>query len=88
MDGELHDILASFGADLKTLFIVSQAKLVKGEKLEEAHESAELEGVYVKVAAAEGEKCQRCWIYDTRLGENEKYPGACPKCSEALEAIG
>ncbi len=86
-NGDLHDLLAPYEADLSGMFIVSAASLVKGESLENAYESPDTEGLSILVAAAAGEKCERCWIYDTRLGENPEYPGACPKCTKALEEI-
>lgn len=58
--------------DLKELFIVSQLSLSEGEALK------------IEVQKAEGEKCIRCWHYSLDTGANEAYPGACPKCVEAL----
>ncbi|HKP73505.1 MAG TPA: zinc finger domain-containing protein, partial [Pyrinomonadaceae bacterium] len=39
------------------------------------------------VSRAEGEKCERCWNYSTRVGESERYPTACERCVEALAEI-
>ena len=39
----------------------------------------------VKVAQADGEKCERCWMYSTTVGEDTEHPTICHKCSEALK---
>jgi isoleucyl-tRNA synthetase len=42
-------------------------------------------GAYgVEVKKAEGEKCERCWTYSTKIGQQPQLPGICPKCVEAL----
>lgn len=43
------------------------------------------EGTYtLETTKAEGEKCERCWVYSTEIGKSEQWPGVCPKCIEAL----
>jgi isoleucyl-tRNA synthetase len=44
-------------------------------------------GLAMRVIAAAGTKCQRCWNYSTQVGENPRYPGVCERCSEALAEI-
>ena len=39
----------------------------------------------VEVAIADGEKCERCWMYSTTVGEDKENPTICHKCSEALK---
>jgi len=41
----------------------------------------------LRVIAAAGTKCERCWNYSTHVGENARYPGICERCSEALAEI-
>ena len=36
---------------------------------------------------AQGEKCERCWNYSTRVGESSRYPTVCERCVAALEEI-
>jgi isoleucyl-tRNA synthetase len=43
---------------LRTIFIVSEVKVVKSEKFE------------IEVEKAGGEKCERCWIYSDNIKEN------------------
>ena len=41
----------------------------------------------IKVEHADGGKCERCWNYSTHVGENQRYPTICERCSEALAEI-
>lgn len=54
--------------ELADLFIVSYVQLASGEKRS------------VTVTRASGEKCLRCWKYDTDVDEN----GLCPRCRNVL----
>jgi len=49
-----------------------------------AHPNEE-EGIRVGVVRAEGQKCERCWIYSPTVGKSEKHPTICSKCIEAIE---
>ncbi len=76
--GELFDLLKQYNDELRYLFIVSQVEVVP---------AGDNSGVVVKVTQAEGEKCERCWNYSTRVGESERYPEVCERCVVALEEI-
>ena len=58
---------------LKTVLIVS------GLKIEENNRKQEIK-LGVKVEHADGEKCERCWMYDEHTEE-----GLCPRCKNVLE---
>jgi isoleucyl-tRNA synthetase len=79
--GDHYRLLNRYLDDLRYLFIVSQVELT------ESVESAGVDGVDVRVARAEGQKCERCWNYSTRVGESSRYPTACERCVEALAEI-
>ena len=61
--------------ELRYIFIVSQVEVHEGEPFA------------VKIEKADGEKCERCWNYSTRVGEFENYPTVCERCSKALKEI-
>ena len=46
-----------------------------------------LDRVAVAFAAAEGEKCQRCWNYTNDVGADAEWPGACGRCAQAVRLI-
>jgi isoleucyl-tRNA synthetase len=64
---------------LRYIFIVSQVEVIRSDE--------GVDGFVVKVAPAEGEKCERCWNYSTRVGESSRYPNVCERCMAALEEI-
>ena len=72
-DAGTREFLASFGDDLRFLFIVSGVELTDGAALS------------VKVSHADGDKCERCWNYTTDVGLDERYPGACARCAANLD---
>ncbi|MEW6057788.1 MAG: isoleucine--tRNA ligase [Bdellovibrionota bacterium] len=61
--------------DLARLFIVSKIELTEGKGLE------------VKVERALGEKCARCWVYTTEVGQSPAHPQLCKRCVTAVEGI-
>lgn len=56
---------------LMDVFIVSGLEILEGEP-------------NIKVEVAEGEKCERCWMYSTTVGENKEHPTICHRCIENL----
>jgi isoleucyl-tRNA synthetase len=85
-DPELHARLAPYAAELRSLFIVSAAELVSEAAAPEgAAASAELPGLKVRVAAALGRKCERCWVYAPSVGEIAAHPTICDRCVSALK---
>ncbi len=57
--------------DLPALFIVSQVTLDSRNE--------------IVVERAFGEKCERCWKYSVRVGEDADFPTVCENCSVALK---
>ncbi len=81
--GELRSFLEGYRADLPTVFIVSQVELT--DTLQgDGHVAEGLEGLAIKVAAARGDKCERCWHYSEQLGADAAHPTICPTCVEAV----
>ena len=38
----------------------------------------------VKVAHADGQKCERCWHWETDIGQNTEHPTICARCTKAV----
>lgn len=64
-------VLELLKENLLEFFIVSQVHLKKGK-------------LNIEAKKADGEKCVRCWSYNTNTSSSPKHPGICPKCVEAL----
>jgi len=73
--GNTMRLLQSHESELRYIFIVSQVELREGEELT------------ISVSHADGEKCERCWNYSTKVGESLKFPTICERCAAALEEI-
>ncbi len=73
---------------LDKILIVSQVDLA-GEEAR-GTDAIALEGVsglWVKVQAAEGEKCERCWIIDLSVSNNQKHPTLCGRCAGVVDKM-
>jgi isoleucyl-tRNA synthetase len=81
--GVLYDHLKEYEAQLRYVFIVSEVTLKKREGLQVSASGT----TQVKVMRADGQKCERCWNYSTRVGESAKYSTVCERCIEALAEI-
>ncbi|MEZ5346388.1 MAG: isoleucine--tRNA ligase [Pyrinomonadaceae bacterium] len=75
VDAETRAFLKDYESELRYIFIVSQAELAEGDKLD------------VEVKTADGEKCERCWNFSVEVGNFEEYPTVCERCIEALGEI-
>ena len=75
---EVYDFLNAIPMDeLADLFIVSHVDLVEGE----GGVKGLVEGLGVSAAHAAGNKCLRCWKYETTVGED----GLGPSCAKVLK---
>lgn len=70
---------------LPSLFIVSQVELVSSMPPEAG--GAGIPGVQIGITRASGSKCERCWNFSTRVGEDLDFPTVCERCSAALAEI-
>jgi isoleucyl-tRNA synthetase len=77
----IYSVLLRHADQLRYLFIVSAAKVVQGA-------GNGTGSVHVEVKKADGLKCERCWNYSTRVGEDKEYPTVCERCSAVLRELG
>ena len=84
-EGEWARRLEEYNAALPMLFIVSQGRLFK-DGLPGAAEAL-IRGLRIAVRHAEGQKCERCWNYSKRVGEDADFPSVCERCAAAIKAI-
>ena len=84
---KLYDLIQDF-EDLRSILIVSSVIVEKGAAPDDAFVSEEVSGLGIKVASAPGEKCERCWVHETTVGDDSDHPTICHRCTAALNAIG
>ncbi|HEY9509978.1 MAG TPA: zinc finger domain-containing protein, partial [Verrucomicrobiae bacterium] len=41
--------------------------------------------VTATVSKADGQKCERCWHWETDIGQNAEHPTICGRCVEAVK---
>jgi isoleucyl-tRNA synthetase len=82
----LQKLLEEKQSVLPALFIVSQV-VVHSSPIAASTQAESLPALSIKIERADGKKCERCWNYSTRVGENARYPTVCERCTEALAEI-
>jgi isoleucyl-tRNA synthetase len=75
-----YSLLARYKNQLRYLFIVSAVHLAPAS-------GNGTGGVRIEVKKADGLKCERCWNYSTRVGEDQQYPTICERCSPVLKEL-
>ena len=93
--GSISALLSRSGAALPTLFITSQVDVettptVPDEEPASGAMYTDGDGnaVRISVSRARGVKCDRCWRYVASVTSAAGREGVCPRCEDALEALG
>jgi isoleucyl-tRNA synthetase len=77
----LSFVAKNYHADFRELINVSQLE-------EGSHDQMPLGGtsaiLSIKVLKADGQKCERCWHWETDVGKNPGHPTICGRCVEAV----
>jgi isoleucyl-tRNA synthetase len=84
-DLELKAKLKHYLPLLPSVFIVSQVELLSAGAA--SYRSDLVPSLEISIQKADGVKCERCWNFSTRVGENARYPAVCERCTEALAEI-
>ena len=72
-DKENYEFLKGKEDLLQEVFIVSGVELNESEEFS------------VEVKTADGEKCERCWMYSETVGDDHNHPTLCKRCCDNLE---
>ncbi len=86
---DLHDtfknLLKNVDEEMRAICIVSQFSVADfAAAPKDVIISEDLEKVAILVERAQGEKCERCWIYSTELASDAKHPTLCPRCTKVM----
>jgi isoleucyl-tRNA synthetase len=88
---ELAQTLEKLGDELRFVLITSKAtveKVTDVSKVPENASSTDMDGLWLSVSAAEGEKCERCWHVTADIGENSEHPTLCGRCVTNIDGDG
>ena len=70
---------------MASIFIASDFSV---EKMDDAPDSATcgdvVKSIKILIKQAEGEKCERCWMYSKTVGKSEEHPTICKRCESNL----
>ena len=88
-DGTTYSELINIKEALPSILIVSQVSVIEGTDKasgETIYKNPEKE-IAVEVTLAEGDKCERCWIYDDSVGVDTEHPTLCKRCAEVVKQL-
>lgn len=85
---ELMERLGPYKDQLRSIFIVSSVEMVPWNDHPGGFESEEIDRLKIDVRPSEQSKCERCWVRDPTVGDNDPYPTICSRCFEALDKMG
>jgi isoleucyl-tRNA synthetase len=81
-EAEANAIRALCG-ELQELLNLSGLKLVPASSASAPEAQA---GPAVRVAQADGQKCERCWHWEPDVGQHAGHPTLCGRCVEAVRS--
>ena len=80
-----YDFIDSMKDSMASIFIASDFSV---EKMDDAPDSATcgdvVKSIKILIKQAEGEKCERCWMYSKTVGKSEEHPTICKRCESNL----
>ena len=85
-DGSLYELLQQYEPELRAFFIVSSVSLTNHADDLSFADTA-IDGLKLRVSPSDGDKCERCWVYDTTVGEDDAHPSVCARCRSVLVNI-
>ncbi|WP_047512464.1 isoleucine--tRNA ligase [Vibrio harveyi] len=74
--------------ELRFVLLTSAAKVKSLSENTDAAQATDIEGLFVEVAAAEGEKCDRCWHHTSDVGTIEGHEKICGRCVSNVDGEG
>jgi isoleucyl-tRNA synthetase len=89
-DTRLTKLTSQYKDELREALIISHLELkpdLKGESTSVTLISdGSAHSFEIIIKCADGTKCERCWIFSTRVGESTEHPTLCDRCVEAIKS--
>ena len=70
--------------ELRYFFLTSQGEILDNPGVDNCKHKLQTDNWEIGVVKADGEKCNRCWNYSTKVGEFKEHPLLCERCVSAL----
>ncbi|MGI6091382.1 MAG: isoleucine--tRNA ligase [Veillonellaceae bacterium] len=87
-EGDEYRDLKAVEADLPNILIVSSAILIEGlAKAPTDTYCSEDVKIAVTVTPAQGQKCERCWIYSDTVGHDTEHQALCKRCADVVKSL-
>ncbi len=88
-DEAAQALVSTVGVSLAEVFIVSNCSITTAEPAADSTvgKGTNFPGLTVEVREADGARCERCWMHDTRVGENPDHPTLCPRCASVVSKL-
>lgn len=85
---ELYEFLQKV-PNLVDIFIISGLQVHAPDEIrpETAVEAETHAGLGIVVSPAAGEKCERCWMFSTKVGQDAQHSTLCPRCAQVVETL-
>ena len=85
---ELASTLAKLEDELRFVLITSGAEVIEVSSAPEGAQATEVEGLWLDIQKAEGEKCVRCWHHREDVGQQTEHKELCLRCVENVDGEG
>jgi len=84
----LFNTLAKLEDELRFVLITSAVTLTKVDSAPSNANATEVEGLWLSVDKASGEKCVRCWHHLDDVGTHDGHEGLCGRCVTNIDGEG
>ncbi len=84
--GGLLELLRSYEPELRSFFIVSSASVTDRTDADGFADTA-MEELKIRVESSDADKCERCWVHDPSVGDDDSHPTVCSRCRGVLSGI-
>lgn len=81
-DSTIFDSIDSIKNELSTILIVSEVNVVNNN---DGEFKGDFEGLSLSVLKADGNKCERCWVYSESVGKDTEHPTLCDRCVKVIK---
>ena len=84
----LYNVLAKLEDELRFVLITSGVTLTKVDSAPSDAKATDVEGLWLRVDKASGEKCVRCWHHREDVGSHEGHEELCGRCVTNIDGDG